>query len=68
MKKLYIQPAVEVETMETLDIIATSPNVLIESYTNQKIEMYKATEGDGSDLAKGNSLWGFEEDFDEEFD
>lgn len=72
MKKLYIQPAVEVETIETLDIIA-STNVEVRSYIDESDPQNSTYDvnthlsgGHGNYGAKGNSLWGFEDD--EEFD
>lgn len=68
MKKLYIQPTVEVEKMETLEMIADSGDVTTDdAVTNKEItEEDKTvdpnlTGGNGNfGNAKGNNLWGFD--------
>ncbi len=64
MKKIYIQPTIEVETIETSNIMAGSPHLIEDNYDgtiitddiNNKIE-----EGDGGDFAKGTGFWTYDD-------
>lgn len=62
MKKLYIQPSIEIEMVETLDMIAGSPQLDVDDFSgNDKKEDSELTTnptgGDLTDMAKGNNHW-----------
>lgn len=69
MKKLYIQPTIEVEQIEASTICAGSPRLEVDDYTGEDKKTDsdlddKPTGGDLSDMAKQG---GFFLDFDDEY-
>lgn len=68
MRKLYIQPSIEIEIMDATDLLAGSPTVETEEFDNSKGDGPDGTltGGDGTNFgfAKGNNHWGLSLDSD----